>query len=119
MYLQAYNPAKFLLSMEEQYPFYAMLMLIYAQCQYELGEYRGCVHQCREGLRVSVYSKFCKMGGELYELMADAKGKQMEEEIPEAPQQDDYLPKIPVILPIFKESEFLERNHSLSNILSC
>ena len=81
-------------TMEEQYPFYAMLMLVYAQCQYELGEYRGCVHQCREGLRVSVYSKFCKMGGELYELMADAKGKQMEEEIPEELEREGRIKEI-------------------------
>jgi len=65
---------------KENYPFYAILMFAYAQCQYKLGEYKGCIRECEEGLRVTVSSRHCKTSGKLYELMADAKGKRMEEE---------------------------------------
>lgn len=65
---------------KENYPFYAILMFAYAQCQYKLGEYKGCIRECEKGLRMIISSKHCKASGELYELMADAKGKQMEKE---------------------------------------
>ncbi|MDE7212585.1 MAG: hypothetical protein K2O03_14230, partial [Lachnospiraceae bacterium] len=61
--------------------FYAELMLACAQCQYELGDYVNCIAQCEEGIKVTSRFRICVAGGELYECMADAKGKLLEEEM--------------------------------------
>ena len=57
------------------HPFYASLKLYYAKYQYEMQEYEGCIRQCEEGLKVSEYFRTCERNAELYELMADAKGR--------------------------------------------
>lgn len=66
---------------EHWHPFYAGLMFACAQEQYALGDYMNCVEQCLEGIQVTEYFRSSIMGGELYELMADAEGEMLKREL--------------------------------------
>ncbi len=68
---------------EHQHPFYAELMFACAQELYRLGDYVNCVQQCMEGIKVTKYFRKSVVGGELYELMADASGEMLKKELTE------------------------------------
>ena len=80
-YVVYYYREEFTREQEKLQPFYAELMFACAQCQYELEDYVNCIEQCEEGIKVTKKTRICVMAGELYEWMADAKGKILEEEM--------------------------------------
>lgn len=76
---------------EYQHPFYARLMFACAQNQYRLGDYANCVEQCLEGIQVTKYFRRTVMGGELCELMADAKGEMLKKEFAAAEEETSMM----------------------------
>lgn len=68
---------------EHQHPFYAELMFAYAQDLYAVGDYMNCVEQCLEGIKVTKHFRKSVVGGELYELMSDAKTEMLKRELVE------------------------------------
>jgi hypothetical protein len=80
-YVVYYYREEFTKEQERLQPFYAELMFACTQCQYELGDYVNCIAQCEEGIKVTEKTRICAMAGELYEWMADTKGKILEEEM--------------------------------------
>lgn len=63
------------LGVEGRNKFYAQLSFYYAQNQYLLEEYPNCMESCKEGLKVTSIFGNCNNTAELFELLADAKGK--------------------------------------------
>lgn len=58
-------------------------MFGYAQDLYAVGDYTNCVEQCMEGIKVTEYFRRSVVGGELYELMTDAKAEMLKKELTE------------------------------------